>query len=110
VGGKATVDFSGRGDQARSVLLRSNGQIILAGFTSTSTHGYAGLARLNSNGSLDTTFGQGGRVVSDFSSEGWFTGGGLIQLDPICGCEKVITSGTVINGGIYYAFATRYLL
>jgi uncharacterized delta-60 repeat protein len=106
VGGKATVDFSGSGDQARSVLLRSNGQIILVGFTP----GTIGLARLNSNGSLDTTFGQGGKVVTDFSSEGEFVGGGLIQLDPICGCEKVIAPGTLITGGTYYAFAARYLL
>jgi len=110
VGGKATVDFSGLGDQARSVLLRSNGQIILVGLVSTSTHGYAGLARFNSNGSLDTAFGQSGKVVTDFSSEGWFFSGGLIQMDPICGCEKLIAPGTVITGGIYYAFAARYIL
>jgi hypothetical protein len=68
------------------------------------------LARFNSNGSLDTAFGQSGKVVTDFSSEGWFFGGGLIQMDPICGCEKVIASGTVITGGTYYAFAARYIL
>jgi hypothetical protein len=68
------------------------------------------LARFNSNGSLDTAFGQSGKVVTDFSSEGWFFGGGLIQMNPICGCEIVIASGTVITGGIYYAFAARYIL
>ncbi|MBK7934267.1 MAG: hypothetical protein KA956_05645 [Pyrinomonadaceae bacterium] len=113
-GGKATVDFSGFSDQIRGVDLRSNGQIVAVGFTysgspSSATRD-AAFARFNSNGTLDSTFGQGGKVVTDFSSEGEFTSDGMIQFDTSCNCEKVIAIGTAIAGGIYYAVAARSLL
>jgi uncharacterized delta-60 repeat protein len=109
-GGKKTVDFSGMGDQARSVALQANGKIILAGFTNNVNGSDTGFVRFNSNGTLDSTFGQAGKAVSDLSSEGQANFIGLIQSDPICGCEKLITTGTVITGGIYYAVVARYLL
>jgi uncharacterized delta-60 repeat protein len=110
VGGKTTVDFSGMGDQVRSVVLQANGKIILIGFTNNANGSDAGFVRLNSNGTLDSSFGQRGKAVSDLSSEGQSNYFGLIQLDPICGCEKLITPGTLISGGIYYAVVARYLL
>lgn len=110
VNGITTIDFSGLGDQVRGVVLQSNGKIILTGFTNNSAVGDAGFVRLSSNGSLDTTFGQGGKAVSDLSSEGQSNFTGLVQVDPVCICEKLVTPGTVISGGIYYAVVARYLL
>jgi uncharacterized delta-60 repeat protein len=110
-GGKATVDYNGLSDSAISVEIRSNGQIVVVGNTMTTpTNKNAALARFNSNGTLDSTFGQGGKVVTDFSSEGEYTSDGLIQFDTSCTCEKVIAFGTTAIGGLRYAIASRYLL
>ena len=109
-GGTRTVDFSGMGDQVRSVLLQSNGKIVLVGVTNNAGGSDEGLVRLNANGSLDTTFGVGGKATSNLSNEGESTRDSFIQLDGICGCEKLVTTGTAISGGVYNAFSARYLL
>ena len=67
-GGKITIDFGGTQDQALGIALQPNGKIILVGSRldiSTSNRDWA-LARYNSNGSLDTSFGSGGKVTTDF--------------------------------------------
>ena len=61
--GKVTTDFPGGIDIARGVAVQSDGKIVVAG---GSNNDFA-LARLNTDGSLDATFGTGGRVLTDFS-------------------------------------------
>jgi uncharacterized delta-60 repeat protein len=71
-GGKVTTDFSGDVDAANAVALQSDGKIVVSGFAVTGrtmqfpNQDFA-LARYNSNGSLDATFGTGGKVTTDFS-------------------------------------------
>ncbi len=60
-GGKLTTDFGGN-DQGFSVVMQSDGKMVVAGYSD----GDFALARYNANGTLDTTFGTGGKVVSDF--------------------------------------------
>lgn len=62
-GGKVVTDFSGGLDQAFGLTLQPDGRIIAAGLVSTQIGGF-GLARYNANGSLDSSFGSGGKVVS----------------------------------------------
>ena len=63
-GGKVITDMSsGDDDQAWGVALQSDGKIVLAG-ESSYTSGDIALARYNTNGSLDTTFGTGGMVTT----------------------------------------------
>jgi uncharacterized delta-60 repeat protein len=53
------------------VTILSNGQIIVGGYHASggfSTQVFA-LARLNSNGSLDATFGSGGTVTTSFQND-----------------------------------------
>jgi uncharacterized delta-60 repeat protein/CSLREA domain-containing protein len=60
-----TTDFAGGDDQAFDVALQRDGRIVTVG---TVTNGYNtdfGLARYNANGSLDSTFGNGGRVITN---------------------------------------------
>jgi uncharacterized delta-60 repeat protein len=66
-GGKVTTDFNrGSAEGASAIALRPDGKIVLAGFSNVSgTHNFA-LARYNSNGTLDTSFGNGGEVTPDF--------------------------------------------
>lgn len=68
--GKVTCDFgSPDNEQAHSVLVQSNGKIVVAGdsFITGGTFDIA-LARLNASGTLDTDFGNGGKVITDFGS------------------------------------------
>jgi uncharacterized delta-60 repeat protein len=63
VGGKAVVNFTTR-DMLTSMIVTPSGQILLGGGIGIYPRQGA-LARLNANGSLDTTFGVNGKVVFD---------------------------------------------
>jgi uncharacterized delta-60 repeat protein len=62
--GRQTVDFVGTFDVATSVVLQPDGRILVAGYSVTGGFNFS-LARLNADGSLDTTFGTGGIVTTD---------------------------------------------
>ena len=70
-GGKVTVRFKGYFDSARAVAIQPDGKIVVGGFEMyywligpTGLNGSdIALVRLNSDGSLDTSFGSGGRVT-----------------------------------------------
>jgi len=66
-GGKVTTDFGGR---AFAVALRGDGKIVVAGDGARggATGDDIALARFNTDGSLDTSFGVGGKVLTDFNS------------------------------------------
>ncbi|HEX4608314.1 MAG TPA: FG-GAP-like repeat-containing protein, partial [Urbifossiella sp.] len=73
-GGVATVDFAlggGNVDQATDVAVQADGKIVVVGSASTTAAGddFA-VARLNADGSLDGTFGTGGKVHVDFAGGG----------------------------------------
>ncbi len=53
---------------AKSVLVQKDGKIVAAGRTNTETHPYFALVRYNSNGTLDTSFGTDGVVITEVSS------------------------------------------
>lgn len=58
--------FSPRDDFAWDVDIQSNGKIIVAGRTSTSSGGYdIAVARYNSDGTLDTSFDTDGKTTAD---------------------------------------------
>src|SRR5918992_930418 len=64
--GKKRISFGGT-DEARAVLVQPNGRIVVAG-----GGGAAGsfcVARLRTNGNLDTTFGSGGKRVIRFGGD-----------------------------------------
>src|SRR5215471_14225706 len=64
-GGKVTTDVGGRFASARAVAVQGDGKIVLAGATVNDFNDFA-LVRYNSNGTLDTGFGTGGKVLTDF--------------------------------------------
>jgi uncharacterized delta-60 repeat protein len=61
-GGLVTTDFGGF-DQANAVALQPDGKIVVAG----PLQGAIGVARYEADGSLDSSFGTGGKVVTDAS-------------------------------------------
>src|SRR5574337_479956 len=68
-GGRVTTDFYGNIDIAHALVLQPDGKLVTAGgwWGYESGGGFA-LARYNPDGSLDSAFGIGGKVTTDFGS------------------------------------------
>jgi uncharacterized delta-60 repeat protein len=67
--GRVTIDFHGEFDIAYAVGVLPDGMIILSGYAQKSeTDSDFGLARLDKHGKLDRSFGDRGRVTTDFSN------------------------------------------
>ncbi len=79
--GRATDDFAIDDDSASAVAIQADGKIVVAGSAFTgATYDFA-LARYNTNGTLDTSFGPGGHVTTDFAGEDDYVYGIAIQAD-----------------------------
>jgi uncharacterized delta-60 repeat protein len=70
IGGRVSTDFNLGDDEAFAVALQFDGKIVVAGssFSNGGTYDFA-LVRYNSDGSLDQSFGSGGKVVTDFAGD-----------------------------------------
>ena len=64
--GRVETAFTDRGDAAFGVALQSDGKIVAAGASNTQINSNFALARYESDGDLDTTFSQGGKLTIDF--------------------------------------------
>ena len=88
-GGKVTTDFNGDDDAAFGVVLQPDGKIVAAGAAKTSYRGQDfALARYNPNGTLDATFGTGGKVTTDFNGDDDAAFGVVLQPD-----GKIVAAG-----------------
>lgn len=68
--GKATVSFGTNGDYGQSVVIQNDGKIIIAGNTTIlGLNTDFALARFNTDGTLDNTFGVGGKVTTNVGSD-----------------------------------------
>jgi uncharacterized delta-60 repeat protein len=80
--GLQQIDFGSCCQDAWQVLVQSDGKIVTIGYpNSEQSDSDFLLARLNSTGSLDTTFGIGGKVRTSFGNLGGGAQGGLLQAD-----------------------------
>lgn len=68
VGGVVVTDFFGEYDLAHAVGIQADGKIVVAGAANRDggTRAFFALARYHVDGSLDDTFGVGGKVTADF--------------------------------------------
>jgi uncharacterized delta-60 repeat protein len=106
--GVVTIAFV-RGDGAQSdaygaaIALQSDGKIVVAGTANfqcciwTDSTGDLALARLNPDGSLDETFGSGGRVLYDHGASETIDQGGLV-IEPdgtivVAGHRSIVETG-----------------
>ena len=93
--GKVTTDFTRREDAAYGVVIQPDGKIVAAGDA-----GYGGgnsrfaVARYNSDGTLDTTFGGDGKVTTQFTRLNDPVAGLALQADG----KIVVSGGTAFNG------------
>jgi len=95
-GGKVTTDFAGGSDGCTQLELQRDGKIIAVG----TAGGDFGLARYRTNGVLDTTFGTGGKLSTDFGATDKAYRAEL-QAD-----DKIIVAGF---SGAYDLAVARYL-
>jgi len=97
-GGKAVTDF-GADDRAFSVALQADGKIVAAGMRGNDF----ALARYNTNGTLDGTFGSGGKVITDFGGPNEIALGVAIRLD-----GKIVAVGSTFASGRTAFAVARY--
>ena len=99
VNGKVTTDFWGFGDEANDMLLQPDGKIVVVG-----TGGYSnfGIARYNTDGSLDTSFNNTGLVIIDFLNANAYAWTTEIQSD-----GKIVVAGTSSPTPYNYFAITR---
>lgn len=63
-GGKARFGFGFSGDHAKAVATQIGGKIVVAGYSNAGSRGVFALVRYNADGSLDTSFGTQGKVLT----------------------------------------------
>ncbi len=79
-------------------LQPSDGKILMSGVVKTSSGGYAfALARLNSNGSADTSFGNQGEVTTSISSN-IVLNGGYGESIVVQSNGEIVFGGSYVNG------------
>jgi uncharacterized delta-60 repeat protein len=110
VGGKALTSFgAGNNSEARAAAIQADGKIVLAGSLRPSNGrvGFA-LARYTKRGRLDSSFGQGGKVVTRFGAGRGVSEASALAIQPD---SKVVAVGSwyrsPINGPVRFALA-RY--
>ncbi|MEW6681846.1 MAG: HYR domain-containing protein [Nitrospirota bacterium] len=67
-GGKVVTDFGLGDDRVYALAIQSNGKIVVAGCSNCSAAPDFAVARYNPDGSLDSSFGVGGKVTTDFGA------------------------------------------
>ncbi len=88
--GKATVSITGLSAIGWALALQSDGKIVVSGDGFGNGNEQFFLVRFSSNGSLDTSFGNGGKVVNDFQGNSALLRTVAIQPD-----GKIVVAGTV---------------
>jgi uncharacterized delta-60 repeat protein len=95
-GGKQTVDFGGN-DSAYGVAVQADGKLVVAGRGDPVNEMV--VARLNPDGSIDSSFGSGGEVAIDF---GGASGANAVGLQPD---GKIVLVGSTAVAGNALAIA-----
>ncbi|NJO80827.1 MAG: hypothetical protein HC827_21540 [Cyanobacteria bacterium RM1_2_2] len=101
--GIVTLDFNGGFDEARSVVVQPDGKIVVAGYADNGSNFDFALTRYNPNGTLDTSFGSGGRVITPIGSNADSAFSVTLQPD-----GKVVVAGFAFNGSNSDFALTRY--
>lgn len=95
--GRATMNLQ-NSDVARALAVQSDGKYLLGGYTGSNNAVHFMVARFQSNGLADGTYGFGGFNVLDFFGGADFGFAGAVAPD-----DKFVVAGTVWNG-LRYAF------
>ena len=99
-GGKATIDFGGMEDWATSAALQADGKIVVTGVAGIGSSQDTALVRYNPDGTLDSTFGTGGKVVTSVAPS--YDQGLAVAILPD---GKILVGGTATAVSDNYDFA-----
>jgi uncharacterized delta-60 repeat protein len=98
--GIVITDFANSDDHANAIAIQPNGKIIAGGSTYGSGNGVnLALVRYNSNGSLDITFGDNGKVKLS-----------LGPYDEVINDIKLQIDGKIVVAGYYHTGTTTHFL
>jgi uncharacterized delta-60 repeat protein len=87
------TDFGGLRDTSNAVVIQDNGKIVVVGgsYNSSTDQSAFALARFDSDGSLDTGFGAGGKVNTLFDNAHWDDQAYAVALETN---HKIVVAGT----------------
>ncbi len=101
-GGMVTTDFAGLNDYGKGITLQADGKILVTGITDNGADYDFALARYNSDGSLDGSFGTGGIVTTGIAADDQAIDV-AVQAD-----GKIVVSGDSFNGANMDFALVRY--
>ncbi len=96
IGGKVQTDFASSYERAYALTIQADGKIVAAGISQIGGDGDFALVRYNSDGSLDTSFGSGGIVHTDFGAT-FFEQANAVAVQ---------SDGKIIAAGQTFSFST----
>ena len=101
VGGRVTISFLAGDDVGSDIAVQSDGKIGVVGTSDDLNTTWFGVARFNQDGSLDNSFGGGGKVLTKFSLTGEDMGSGIaVQFD-----DKIVIVGSADDENVNLEFA-----
>jgi uncharacterized delta-60 repeat protein len=97
--GKVITDFNNSEDDANSVKIQDDGKIVVGGYSRAGSSTQFALARYNTNGSLDTTFGATGKITTSVGGN-FYDSINSVAIQPD---GKIIAAGyasAALDGGL----------
>jgi len=101
--GKVIQPIGSYDDFGRSLAIQSDGKILLGGYCKNGSNLDFCIARFNSNGTLDTSFGNSGKVIQPIGSSNDF--GSSLAIQPN---GKILLGGDCYNGSNYDFCIARF--
>lgn len=89
----STTDFSGGDDEATAMSIQTDGRIVVAGYSYNGNDYDFALVRYKTDGSLDTSFGTGGKITTDIDS----------GLDDEANAMAIQADGRIVAVGYSYS-------
>ncbi len=103
VNGIATFDIqTGSDDKSTSIDIQSDGKIVVCGYSDDGTDRSCLIMRLNINGTLDSTFGVAGKVLTNFTTTGI-----TIRQDEYRVVKIHPLTGNIVAAGTSYSTSTN---
>lgn len=103
-GGIVTTSFTGNGTKGRVIAIDSNDKIVVVGITGTNSN--FAIARYGTDGTLDATFGTGGKVITDLGAASNIEKAFSVAVDS---SNRIVVGGDIDFGGGADFVVARYL-
>ncbi|HZJ14881.1 MAG TPA: hypothetical protein VFD27_07520, partial [Chthoniobacteraceae bacterium] len=107
--GKVITPFVSNAE-VNALAIQGDGKILAAGSTVVNSADDFALARYDGDGSLDMSFGTGGKVITPVTSSYDWANAVAIQTGTPTTPDKIVAAGTAFNGSTYDAALVRYNL